>query len=302
MEAGSIDVPVGVIDTGVALEHTEFEGRLHTGIDTVDLGMGRVGDGVFLVGDSLGRDFCARDETGHGSHCAGIIAARGLGTPPGLAGASPIIPVRALAAAQMQHGDLVGVGGLSDIDCAIKAACDLGAKVLNMSFGTPDAALDPDAPPPHADSVAYAAARGTIPVAAMGNSGRREAFYPAALPQTIAVGSIAFDGRHSAFSTTGPHCALAAPGEGIHSTALDGYGESTGTSHAAPFVAATAALLAARARRRGIDLTPAEAEEILTLSARPDGGNDPEQTGHGVLDAPAALRLLDRRMDERRGE
>jgi len=293
IEPGSIDTPVAVIDTGVALEHPEFAGRLHAGIDTVDLGMGRLADGVYLVGDSLGMDFCARDETGHGSHCAGVIGALGLGLPRGLAGAAPVIPVRALAAAQVGAGDLVGVGGLTDIDAAIKAACDLGAKVLNMSFGTPEDALDRHAPPPHADVVAYAVARGVIPVAAMGNSGKREAFYPAALPETIAVASVALDGRHSEFSTTGLHVALSAPGEAVLSAGLSGYRESTGTSHAAPYVAAAAALIAARARRRGHDLSPAEAKSILTRGARATQGGHSEQTGHGILDVPAALNLVD---------
>ena len=43
---------------------------------------GRVAEDVSLVGDSRGRDFCARDETGHGSHVAGIIGARGLSMQP----------------------------------------------------------------------------------------------------------------------------------------------------------------------------------------------------------------------------
>ncbi|MCB1403865.1 MAG: S8 family serine peptidase, partial [Rhodobacteraceae bacterium] len=64
-------VAVAVIDTGVTLEHVEFAGKLRSGYDTVDLGIGRVAEDVALVGDSLGRDFCARDETGHGTHVAG---------------------------------------------------------------------------------------------------------------------------------------------------------------------------------------------------------------------------------------
>ncbi|MGL4321627.1 MAG: S8 family serine peptidase, partial [Paracoccaceae bacterium] len=86
MEPGSRAIAVAVIDTGVALEHTEFAGRLRSGYDTVDLGMGPVSQDVALVGDSLGRDFCARDETGHGTHVAGIIGARGLSMPRGIAG------------------------------------------------------------------------------------------------------------------------------------------------------------------------------------------------------------------------
>jgi subtilisin family serine protease len=201
------------------------------------------------------------------------------------------MPIRALAAAQSAEGPVFGVGALSDIDTAIKVAVDMGAKVLNMSFGTSRGDTDPFAPPPHADVIAYAAKEGCIPIAAMGNSGVDEDFFPAALPQCIAVAACTLNGARADFSTTGRHVALSAPGEGIHSAALDGYAESTGTSHAAPFVSGAAALLAARAARRGWSLGVAEAREALCLSAEGDAPN--RETGWGVLNIPAALRHLD---------
>lgn len=291
-EPGLRSVAVAVIDTGVALEHAEFTGRLRSGYDTVDLGMGPVAHEVALVGDSLGRDFCARDETGHGTHVAGIIGARGLSMPRGIAGLSPLLPVRALAAARSGGGPVFGVGALSDIDSAIKIAVDMGAKVLNMSFGTARSEADPFAPPPHAECMAYAVAEGCIPVAAMGNSGVEEDYFPAALPDVIAVGACDLDGNRAAFSTTGAHIALCAPGEDIHSTAMDGgYAASTGTSHAAPFVAGAAALLASRASRQGRALTAAMARRALCHAA---GGAVPNaETGWGMLNIPGALRQLD---------
>ena len=295
MEPGSRAIAVAVIDTGVALEHIEFSGKLRSGYDTVDLGIGPVADDVFLVGDSLGRDFCARDEIGHGTHVAGIVGARGISMQRGIAGLSPIIPIRALAAAQAGNGPMFGVGALSDLDSAIKVAVDMGAKVLNMSFGTARADTDPFAPPPHSDAIAYAAAEGCIPVAAMGNSGADEEFFPASLPQCIAVGACTLDGERAPFSTIGRHIALAAPGEDIWSASMSGYADSSGTSHAAPFVSGAAALLAAYAMRRGHDLSPTEAREALCLSAR--GGDPNPETGWGMLDIPAAIRRLDSMID-----
>ncbi len=293
-EPGDRRVLVAVIDTGVALEHSELAGRLRAGFDTVDLGMGLVSGGVRLVGDSRGRDFCPRDETGHGSHVAGVIGARGLALPPGLAGQCSLLPIRALAAAALEAGKVVGVGGILDIDAGIKVAVDLGAKVLNMSFGTARNQLDGDAPPPHADVIDYALARGVIPVAAIGNSGQREDYFPAALPGVIAVGSMDERNQRSAFSTWGEHIALCAPGEDIVSIGMQGYRESTGTSHAAPFVAGAAALLASRALRRGHDLNAATALQVLTQSAQRSGSatHNPE-TGYGMLDAARALQTLD---------
>lgn len=292
MEPGSRAVAVAVIDTGVALEHAEFTGRLRSGYDTVDLGMGPVSVDVSLVGDSLGRDFCARDETGHGTHVAGIIGARGVAMPQGIAGRSPLLPIRALAAARSSGGPVFGVGALSDIDSAIKVAVDMGAQVLNMSFGTARSEADPFAPPPHAECLAYAVAEGCIPVAAMGNSGLLEDYYPAALPDCIAVGACDLDGRRTDFSTMGAHIALCAPGQDIHSAAMrGGYAESSGTSHAAPFVAGAAALLVARAARMGRTLTAAIAKRALCHSAV--GGPPDAETGWGMLNIPGALRQLD---------
>ena len=128
---------------------------------------------------------------------------------------------------------------------AVKMAVDLGAKVLNMSFGTDDSALDPLAPKPHAEVVAYAVDRGCVLVAASGNNGERTRYWPAAYPGVIAVGAVGADGRPTAFSTRGDHVALCAPGRTIRSLGLTGYQHVTGTSFAAPFVAAAAALLVA---------------------------------------------------------
>jgi subtilisin family serine protease len=298
IESGDRNILVAVIDTGLALEHPEFAGVLRAGFDTVDLGMGMAAGGIRLIGDSHGRDFCARDETGHGSHVAGILGARGVHIPPGLAGRSFILPIRALAAARVDEQNVVGIGGLLDIDAGIKVALDLGAKVLNMSFGTPRDTLDPHSPPPHADVMRYAVTQGAIPVAAIGNSGKKEKFFPAALPDVIAVGSINEEGRRSAFSSWGRHISLCASGERIISTGLRGYRESTGTSFAAPYVSGTVALLAARAKRFGKELNASTARRLLTDSAQPGTNSHyDEEIGFGLLDAEQALIHLDRLLE-----
>jgi subtilisin family serine protease len=86
------------------------------------------------------------------------------------------------------------------------------------------------------------------------------------------------------------------------SLGLNGYTRVTGTSFAAPFVAAAAALLVAHANRRSMSLDGRGALRLLGASARPfsDGAHD--RCGAGVLDALAALRLLDQEIDaSRRG-
>ncbi|WP_394826330.1 S8 family peptidase [Pendulispora albinea] len=290
---GDERVIVAIVDSGVAMGHPELQRKLLAGYDTVDLGWGRVGD-LELIGNSRGHDFNPRDEVGHGSHVAGVIGAQGFRVPRGIAGRSLILPLRVLAAAMGPHATRpVGIGGLSDIDCGLKVACDLGAKVINMSFGTGERSLDPDAPPPHREVIDYAVSLGVILVAAMGNTGDSERLYPAAHPDVIAVGAVDGELRPCAFSTRGKHCALAAPGDRIYSLDLHGYRCSSGTSHAAPFVSGAAARLVAYARSRGVDLDGRDIRRLLTTSAqaRPKDGPD-DAIGHGVLDVGAAFALL----------
>jgi subtilisin family serine protease len=293
LEPGDERVTIAVIDTGIALGHPEFRRKLLAGYDTVDLGLGAVTRDVRLVGDSRGHDFAPRDECGHGSHVAGVIAAQGWRIPPGIGGRSLILPIRVLAAARVgESSRVVGVGGLADINAGMKVAIDSGAKVINMSFGTPESGVDPAGPPPHADVIRYARAYDCVLVAAAGNSGVEERFYPAALPEVIAVGSVDDEGRRSRFTTYGDHLTLSAPGEQIVSAGRHGYRVSNGTSHAAPYVAGVAALMVSHARRKGRDLSGAEVKQLISESAVSKGGYSHE-TGYGMLDALAALRRVE---------
>lgn len=253
-EPGDPAVLIGLADTGVAMEHDELSTRVRPGFDSVDLDPDAVG-GLTLVGDYRRRGERPQDEVGHGTGCAGILVARGRDLPPGAAGACGLTPVRVLGAALGPGDKRFGVGALDNIDAGMKRLIDLGVKVINMSFGTPESALVADAPRPHEEIVRYALARGVILVAASGNSGLTETFYPAAHAGVIAVGAID-NGMHPAsFSTRGEHVALCAPGRDIRTCGLSGYQTATGTSFAAPFVAAACALLASRAQRRAWPLT-----------------------------------------------
>lgn len=295
-EPGDAAITVAVVDTGIVVGHPEFQRRCMAGYDTVDLGIGRLNDSTVLVGDSRGRDYNPYDEVGHGCLVAGVIGAQGFVVPAGVAGLALLLPVRALAAARRGEGAnarLLGVGALPDIDAALKVAVDLGAHVINLSLGSPLPADDAHATPPHRAVVRYAAAHGCVLVAAAGNSGRREQFYPAALPEVLAVGSVDDAGARSAFSSWGPHLALCAPGEGIVGVGRRSYQMSSGTSFASPFVAGAAALLLARARRLGLSLGSADVRALLCSSAQRLPGGVSEETGAGLLDCAAALDALD---------
>lgn len=155
-ELGDPAVIVAIVDSGVAPNHADLVGRLRAGWDTVQLGQSDLALGLELLGDRSGVDTNPTDRfVGHGMGCAGIIGALGLGMPPGLAGEAQILPMRGLGAACFPgKTQAVGIGATTDLDMAMKLAVDLGAKVINMSFGTDDTALPPGGPKPHEDVVA----------------------------------------------------------------------------------------------------------------------------------------------------
>ena len=300
-EGGDSGVAIGLVDSGVNPRHPEFAKRFRAGFNTVRLADADVAPGVTLLGEhsimsSLPRD----DYVGHGMGCAGIIGAGGHAMPGGLAGECRILPMRGLAAARMPNGKIVGIGAIADLDLAVKLAIDLGAKVINLSFGTDDAAIDPDGPRPHQDIVAYAMARGCILIAASGNNGQETRYWPAAFPDVIAVGAVGEARVPTGFSTRGNHVALCAPGQKILTASIDGYQTASGTSFAAPFVTAAVGLLVSRSYRRARPIDSAIVRRLLVDTARPFAGNF-TGSGAGILDAAAALFALDAEIDQTPG-
>jgi subtilisin family serine protease len=304
VERGDDGVVVGLVDSGISRGHVELVHTFRAGFDTVRLESADVAPGIELLGDHRRDDGNPEDHfVGHGMGCAGIIAAEGHAMPRGLGGACRIIPMRGLAAARLPGKNVaVGLGLLSDLDLAMNLAVNLGAKIINMSFGTDDAALAPNSPKPHADVIQYALARGCILVAASGNNGRETRFWPAAYPSVIAVGAVGADGIPAAFSTRGEHVALCAPGEQVLTTSIDdGYQYATGTSFAAPFAAGAAALLVARSHRRAKPIDAETVRRILMRTAQPFTAGEHAGCGTGVLDAAAALAALDEELDNALG-
>jgi len=246
-------------------------------------------------------DHDTHDDMGHGTACASIIAARGIAMPPGVAGLAPVVPVRVLAAALVaDRATPTAIGCLPDIDCGFKFAVDLGARVLNLSFGTPESALRDGDPVPHTEVVEYALRRGCVLVAASGNSGDHTRYFPAAAPGVIAVGAVDSTRTPARFTTRGDHVALSAPGVAVCAAGIGGdVITCSGTSFAAPFVAGAAALVLAAANRRGVPLSPYTVRDLLMRSARPfaeriDPSRDPSGCGRGILDVAAALAAVDR--------
>jgi hypothetical protein len=136
-----------------------------------------------------------------------------------------------------------GNGDDTDLAAAIRYAADHGAEVVNMSLGGPSAC-----PPIVQEAVDYAYAKGVVLVAASGNHGPgigpNTEMFPANCEHVLGVAATESDDSVAGYSNYGTHVSVAAPGDSIYSTLMDGgYSNKAGTSMATPHVAGLAALL-----------------------------------------------------------
>lgn len=298
-------VTLAVIDTGILRGHPDFYGKLWPGYDFISH-PDRAGDGA-------GRDSNPEDPGGrggyHGSHVAGIAAAA-TNQGVGVAGASwgaRLLPVRVLG--------VQGEGTDADIFDGILWAAGLSvagvpnnpnpAQVINLSLGgSGNCALLPA----WQQVIDQASARGSIIVAAAGNSNTDASQYiPASCNSVVVVGATDARGHRATYSNHGPRIDVMAPGGdmragpagGVLSTvATDNprqytWGWMAGTSMAAPHVAGLVALM----KSRKPHLTSSEALAILKQTARPLTAEQCQRPqgsdcGAGLVDAGAALRAI----------
>ena len=254
---GSEQVLVAVVDSGLLLEHPDLKANIYinpneipdNGID--DDGNGYIDDWIgwdfvdapeladIALGDYVGQDNDPSDENYHGTHVAGIIGAVG-NNGIGVCGVNWNVK---LLATRAGFRTTTGDGYLQDDDAAAAViyAADMGAHVINMSWG------DDNYSPIIADACQYAYDKGSVLVASAGNTPMPLLSYPAKLSTTISVGAVNRNRNLAGFSSFGPDLDLVAPGEEVLSTymleAPNQYTRMNGTSMAAPYVSGAVALL-----------------------------------------------------------
>jgi subtilisin family serine protease len=284
---GNPDMIVAVIDTGVDYTHEDLlpnlwrnRGEMGTDAQGRDKSSNGVDDdGNGYVDDLIGWDFFAKDNKpydlavdpfqllmgggnpGHGTHCAGNVAARG-GNAIGISGVAPNVKIMSLRFISEK-----GQGTTADAILAIKYAVDNGAKVMSNSWGSEGE--DPNEGAENKalrDAIQYAQDHGVLFIAAAGNGHNGKGYdndtdkapaYPASYDHDIIISVAALDNRDQlgGFSNWGRRTVdLGAPGVAVYSTTVGGqYNDKVidvggfeatwdGTSMATPHVAGAAAL------------------------------------------------------------
>ena len=261
-------VKVAIIDSGI--DHTH-----------PDLALNYAG-GYDFVND----DADPFDDNAHGTHVAGIVAARD--DDAGVVGVAPHATLYALKVL-----DASGNGSFSSVLAALQWAVDNGVQVTNNSYGSSE---DPGVTVQQA--FANAEAAGILHVAASGNSGTCQGtgdtvLFPARYASVMAVAATDSLDRSPCFSSTGPAVELSAPGVAVNSTIPGGgYQLFSGTSMASPHVAGAAALVWSQGLVSDVNGNSRVNDEVrqrLIGTAQDLGaaGLDPWY-GHGLVDAMAA--------------
>ncbi|MBC7370650.1 MAG: S8 family serine peptidase [Bdellovibrionaceae bacterium] len=274
---GSPDMIVAVIDTGVDYTHEDLLPNLWRNTKEIPAN-GIDDDGNGYIDDVAGWDFVSNDNKpydlaveplqlltggnpGHGTHCAGNVAARS-DNGIGVAGVAPNVKIMALRFISEK-----GQGTTAAAIKAIRYAVDNGAKVLSNSWGSegedPAEGTENQA---LRDAVQYAQDKGVLFIAAAGNGHQGVGYsndtdpkpsYPATYNHENIISVAALDANDAlgSFSNWGVKTVhIGAPGVKVYSTTVGSLYSDTvidkfgfhatwdGTSMACPHVAGAAAL------------------------------------------------------------
>lgn len=274
-------IDVSIVDTGIDSQHDDLEDNLGEG------------NAIQSCSGTCPEDW--HDDNGHGTSVAGIVGA--VHTDSDEPGVAPEVTL---------HAVKVGGGDAFESDVAegLEWTADQNYDVANMSLGREEEDL-PDDGDVMEDGMQYAIDRGVVLVSSAGNesnlfcgSTEGDVTFPGGFDQDIAVSAITSEDELAGYSSVGPEVDIAGPsgpqvcsgapnqtGDFPRTTNLGGGTTGfSGTSCAAPHVAAAAALL----RADGVD--PGDVQGQLESTAE-DLGLDSTRQGAGLVDIDAALDL-----------
>lgn len=227
---------VAVLDTGIDPDHPDLRARLVPGYDVVN------------------QTTVLTDDNGHGTAMAGIIAAEGNNAEGvvGVAFDARILPIKV--------ADAMGVASVADVAAGIDLALQRGARVINLSMGTPvgsQALLT---------AVNRALAAGVVVVASAGNDPVHHEMFPAAYPGVLSTTVLSDQGELGYEAVVAEGVDAGAPVEETVTTLPgDVYGFVGGSSAAAAYTSGVAALVASR----DPTLTGAQIAQVVRQSQDP---------------------------------
>jgi len=266
LSTGSANIRVAVTDDAIRTAHQDLQNKLLPGYDAPTGG--------------TDPNPCGSNNGNHGTHVSGTVGAE---TNNGIGVASigynvSIIPVK------------IGNcnGALTHGYEGINWAANNGADVINMSWGGGGSST-------YGNNVCNAAANaGVVLVAAAGNDGTNQQFYPAAYTSVIAVASTTPTDAKSSFSQYGTWISISAPGSNIRSsyaTSNTAYSSISGTSMASPHVAGLVGLMKSymptASRTQLINCLLSSADDISAANPSYNG-----QLGSGRINAYQALLCM----------
>ncbi|MFF3070015.1 S8 family serine peptidase [Kitasatospora sp. NPDC057904] len=276
-------IRIALLDSGISREHPDLKDAARTGYD-------------FVAGSD---QTWASDPTGHGTWCAGVIAAADNGT--GITGVA--------ADAELHACKLYPGGRVSHLLQALDYCIGHGIDIAQLNLGCAAASQL------LALKILDTHTAGTAVIVPAGDNGVSPAF-PASLSTVLVVGAIGHTVAHPAdprardagplptrpgsyapsFTPPGPGVDLAAPGVAVITTAPTyGYTPADGTALAAAHIAGLAAvLLAHHEQLRALPRHSARTTALWTVlhaSCQPIPLDPMRRTGAGLPDAPTALGL-----------
>lgn len=306
LTCGDPSIIVAVIDEGVEYSHPDLAPNMWVNEAERNGVSGKDDDGNGYVDDVYGYNFADNtaeinfdrtdNDTGHGTHCAGVIGAvnnNGIGIS-GVAGGSGKGDGVKIMGCQIFSGPVAAPTQVTAK--AIKYAADNGASIISCSFGQPGANYKGDDKFINLNEAQMDAIRyfektknndvldGGVVIFASGNAGDPYASYPGAINDIICVSAFGPDYLPTYYTNYGPGCNIVAPGGEAYlppwtsykgmilSTVpkkadMSGYGYMQGTSMACPHVSGIAALGLAYAKKLGKKFTLKEFNTMLVSSA-----------------------------------
>jgi thermitase len=272
---------VAVLDTGADCTHPDFANAGGTSSDSAQGGQLNWSKSVAFQPTTITPSACPwEDDHGHGTVVAGIVGAA-THNQTGVASLGAMLELAIYKIARANGGS-----SDSDMSSAIIDAADKGARVITISLSGPGFSQILQ------DACDYAWAHNSLVVAATGNSGVSTLTYPSANNHVITVGAFDTNGVVASFSNRGLSVDVTAPGVSILSTARvaggryePSYAAVSGTSMAAPHVAALAGLLTMAAPEAVADAIMLRIQQSADL----DLSGWSSDLGYGRIDAERAI-------------